>query len=572
MARTERRIVIVGGVAGGASAATRARRLDEHARITIFERDEHVSFANCGLPYYIGGEIAEREELLVVTAELFERRFSIRVRTLHEVQEIDRVGKTVRVLNRATGTVFLESYDKLILAPGASPVVPQLGGTLPRNVFVLRNVADSDRIRQALVGPEAIRPFRSGEPVRAVVVGAGFIGLELVEQLHRRGVEVSLVEMADQVLPLLDSEMGNLLQREIEERGVCLELGAKVEGFESNGSGCVTGVRLTNGKRLEAELVFLGVGVSPSTHLAAAAGLAIGPHGAIESNDVGQTSDPDIYVAGDAGEYAYRPTGAKARVPLAGPANRAGRIAGEHAATGRAPTPMAPILGTAIVRVFRRVAASTGLTEKAAAKAGIRAASVAIAAGSHAGYYPGSEQLVLKLVYDPDTGKLLGAQAIGGEGVDKRIDVIAAALHFGGTVRDLAALDLAYAPPFGSAKDPVHVAANVACNVLDGNVALAPPGLAFDRQTAVVDVRTPAEVQNQPLPGCDQAQNIPLDELRHRLSELDPRRSTVLVCATGRRSYLAARILRQRGFREVKSLSGGVLLRAAALARAHDDR
>lgn len=566
--KPSKRIVIVGGVAGGASAATRARRLDEDAVITMFEKDEHVSFANCGLPYYIGGEIADREALLVVKPELFERRFRVNVRTLHEVLRIDRERKVVRVKNRATGSEFDEPYDKLILAPGAAPIVPPQIGRPPANVLTLRNVADSDRIRRALVGPEALVSRTPGQPLRTVIVGCGYVGLEMVEQLRHLGLETVLVELVDQVLPLLDAEMGNLLRGELEAHGVTLALGEGVQAFHADDSGAVREVELTSGRRIPADLVVLGIGVKPNTQLAIDAGLKIGATGGIESNANAQSSDPDIYAVGDAAEYLFQPTGQPQRVPLAGPANRAGRVAGEHAATGAARLGMSPVLGTSIVRVFGKVAAMTGMTEKLARRLGQPAASVLIAANDHASYYPGAEQMVLKLVYEPKTGKVLGAQAVGGaEGVDKRMDVIATVLHFGGTVRDLASLDLAYAPPFGAAKDPVHVAAFVACNALDGVVELVGPSADLEN-VQVVDVRTPAEIAQRPIPACPSARQIPLDELRERLGELDVTQPTVVVCATGRRSYVAARILRQRGFPDAKSMSGGVLLReTSVLAR-----
>ncbi len=566
MGESRRRVVIVGGVAGGASAATRARRLDERAVITMYEKDEHVSFANCGLPYYVGGEIAEREDLLVVKPELFERRFRIRVRTRHEVQAIDRRRKVVHVLDHRTGRSFEDSYDKLILAPGAAPVVPPHVGPPPANVLTLRNVADSDRIRRAIRGPDAIASRQIGGPLRAVIVGCGYIGLEMVEQMQNLGLQTTLVELVDQVLPLLDPEMGNLLRGELEEHGVELVLGDGVEAFLSDADGRVQHVQLTSGRRLDADLVVLGIGVKPNARLAAEAGLEIGAGGGIRANRQGQTSDPDIYAVGDAAEYLYLPTGESQRIPLAGPANRAGRAAGEHAVTDRLSQPIAPVLGTSIVRVFRRVAAMTGLTEKAAKRYGRSVASVVIAANDHAAYYPGATEMVLKLVYDSQTGEVLGAQAVGGtEGVDKRMDVVATAMHFGATVRDLAGLDLAYAPPFGAAKDPIHVAAFVACNVLDRVVELVPPDVALG-QFQVVDVRTPAEVKRQPVPECSAVHCIPLDDLRERLGELDLARPTVVVCATGRRSYVAARVLAQSGFGDVRSMTGGVLLRVSALA------
>jgi NADPH-dependent 2,4-dienoyl-CoA reductase/sulfur reductase-like enzyme/rhodanese-related sulfurtransferase len=551
------RIVIVGGVAGGASAATRARRLDEHAIITLFEKDEHVSFANCGLPYYIGGEIEKREDLLVVKPELFERRFRVNVRTRQEVVGIDRARKRVRVRNHVSGTEYEEPYDKLVLAPGAAPIVPP---NVPRaeNIFTLRNLADTDRVREFIT--RATPP--GGRKLQAIIVGAGYVGLEMVEQLLNVGLETTLIELVDQVLPLLDPEMGNQLEGELEKHGVRVFAGDSIEAFESEGDRVVR-VTLKSGRRLDVDVVVLGIGVKPNSKLAADAGLELGEGGGICTNDFAQTSDPDIYAAGDAAEYHYGPLGKRARVPLAGPANRAGRMAGEHAARGASRVALAPVQGTSIVRVFGKVAAMTGLTQKMARRSGRATESVVIVANDHASYYPGAEQMVLKLVFELATGKVLGAQAVGGDGIDKRMDVIATVIHFGGTVRDLAGLDLAYAPPFGAAKDPVHVAAFAACNVLDGYVRLANPDLDL-RDKQVVDVRTPREIANESIPSCDQSIAIPVDELRERLGELDPTKPTVVVCATGRRSYLAARVLEQRGFADVQSLSGGVLLRKTA--------
>ena len=549
-------IVIVGGVAGGASAATRARRMNERARIILFEKDSHVSFANCGLPYYLGEEIAERDKLLVATPQMLERRFGLDVRVRHEVIGIDRPRKVVRVRQRDTEAVIEQAYDKLILAPGASPVVPPIAGIDAPNVMTLRNLEDTDRIKARLTA--------ATKPRRAVVVGAGFIGLEMVEQLAGLGIAVTLVELMPQVLPLLDAEMAQPLEAAMRARGVDVRVGDAVTQFELGDDGEATAALLKGGDRIEAGLFIIGIGVRPNVQLAKDAGLALGPSGGIAANGVGQTSDPDIYAVGDAAEYTYGPTGQPLRVPLAGPANRAGRIAGEHAATGHA-TPQAPVLGTSIVRVFDTTAAMTGLTRKLAARLGIHARSTIIIANHHAGYYPGAQPITLKLVYAPDTGKVLGAQAIGGEGVDKRIDVIATAMTMGATVRDLAGLDLAYAPPFGSAKDPVHMAAFAACNELDGHVRFLDPDSDLSGYQ-VVDVRTPAEVAKAPLADAPHAVAIPLDELRERLDELDPDRPTVTSCASGLRSYVAARILMQRGFADVYDLAGAATVRARAVA------
>lgn len=549
-------IVIVGGVAGGASAATRARRMNEHAEIILLEKDEHVSFANCGLPYYLGGEIEDRQKLLVATPEFLARRFRIDVRTRHEVQAIDRLDKAVTVQDHAAGGTYRLKYDKLILAPGAAPVVPPLPGGDAANVFTLRNMADTDRIQAAV---------RSSDSKRAVVVGSGYIGLEMVEQLVRQGFQVALAELLPQVLPLLDAEMAQPLEDALRRHGVTVYLGDGIAGVLTDERNAATGIRLQSGRTVAAELVILGLGVRPNLTLAEQAGLTIGPAGGIAANAYHQTSDADIYAVGDACEYLCGVTGSPLRVALAGPANRAGRLAGEHAATGRS-MPMAPVWGTAIVRVFDRTAAMTGLSAKGAARSGVAANSVTVVANQHAGYFPGAVPLTLKLTFDPATGRLLGGQAVGADGVDKRIDVLATALAFGATVRDLAGLDLAYAPPFGSAKDPIHLAAFAACNQLDGIERFVDADAELSGQQ-VVDVRTPAEVQQTPLAGAPDAVNIPLDELRQRIGELDPTAETVVSCGVGLRAHVAARILKQHGMADVSNLSGGATIRNRIVAR-----
>jgi NADPH-dependent 2,4-dienoyl-CoA reductase/sulfur reductase-like enzyme/rhodanese-related sulfurtransferase len=547
------RIVIIGGVAGGASAAARARRMNERAEIVLLERDHDVSFANCGLPYYVGDEIEDRSKLLVTTPEELWGRFRIDVRVRHEAGALDRGRKLVTVLERDTGRSYEQPYDKAILATGAEPIVPPIDGTDAENVFTLRNLEDTDRIKAAV---------RGSLPRRAVVVGAGFIGLELVEQLVRLSIPTTLVELQEQVLPPLDSEMAQPLAEEVRARGVDLRLRDGIAGIETS-HGRADAVVLASGARIESDLVLLGIGVRPSRALAEAAGLELGPSGGVITNEYHQTSDPDVYAVGDVAEYRFGPTGETLRVPLAGPANRAGRIAGEHAATGKS-APMAPVFGTAIVRCFGSCAGLTGLTRKQAERSGIDAASVTIVAGHHAGYYPGAEPLTLKLLYTPGEGRVLGAQAVGGAGVDKRLDVVATTLALGGTVRDMAGLDLAYAPPYGSAKDPVHMAAFAACNDLDGLVRFLQPDADLDG-FQVLDVRTPEEIARNPLPGASETVAIPLDELRDRLDELDPRRPVVTSCASGQRAYVAARILLQHGFQDVYDLTGSATLRARAL-------
>ena len=542
-------IVIVGGVAAGASAAARARRCHEQARIILLEKDAYVSFANCGLPYYLGGEIADRSKLLVATPAFLARRFKIEVRTHTEVTAIDRTRRVLTVLDRPSGQTAPLVYDRLILTPGATPLVPPIPGVDAANVFTLRNLEDADRLHAFLAAQH---------PARAVVVGAGFIGLEMVEQLRRLGLHVALVELLDQVLPPLDPEMAHLVQEELTRQGVELHLGDGIKSLRREGPKA-DAVELNSGAVLPADLVVLGIGVRTNTALAKAAGLELGPSGAIKVNEHLQTSDPLIYAAGDAAETVHGVTGLPARVPLAGPANRAGRLAGEHAATGHAP-PMGPVLGTAIVRVFQVTAGMTGLSAKAAAKAAIPFRSVLIEARDHAGYFPGARPMILKLLYNPQDGRVLGAQAVGAAGIDKRIDVIATALQLRGTVQDLSNLDLAYAPPFGSAKDPVHMAAFAALNQMaDLTDTLAPDADLAGLQ--VLDVRTNEEYATGHEPDT---RHIPLDDLRDRLGELDAARPTVVMYHSGLRAHVAVRILRQHGFAAVRNLTGGYLMRRHA--------
>jgi NADPH-dependent 2,4-dienoyl-CoA reductase/sulfur reductase-like enzyme/rhodanese-related sulfurtransferase len=553
---TEKRLtmVIVGGVAGGASAATRARRMNEDAEIIVLEKDEYVSFANCGLPYYVGGEITERDRLLVATPDFLRQRFKLDMRTRQEVLSIDRATKTLTVRDHSRGQDYCQSYDKLILAPGAAPLTPPMEGIGAPGVFTLRNMADTDRI-YAAVGASRSR--------RAAVIGSGYIGLEMVEQLVRRGFEVALAELLPQVLPLMDPEMARVLEDELRTNGVAVHIGDGLQRVLTDAHGAACGVQLRSGTRIDADVVILGLGVRPEIRLAADAGLKIGNSGGIATNGWMQTSDPDIYAVGDAAEYPYGPTGGQQRVALAGPANRAGRLAGEHAATGES-APMAPVFGTSVVRVFEMSAGMTGLSASLAERCGLDAASVTIVANQHAGYYPGATPLTLKLTYELQSGRVLGAQSVGQDGVDKRLDVIATAMAFQGTVRDLAGLDLAYAPPFGSAKDPIHLAAFAACNHLDGlEEFIAPDADLTGKQ--VVDVRTPAEVEKSPLAAAPHAINIPVDQLREQLQRLDRTVETVVSCGVGLRGHVAARILKQSGFADVKNLSGGATVRNRAI-------
>jgi NADPH-dependent 2,4-dienoyl-CoA reductase/sulfur reductase-like enzyme/rhodanese-related sulfurtransferase len=536
-------LLIVGGVAGGASAAARARRLSEDAHIVLFERGPDVSFANCGLPYYLGGEITERDKLLVVTPERLRTRFNLDVRVRTSVEAIDRAAKKVRVRDLASGREYEEGYDKLILAPGAAPIRPPLPGIDLPGVFTLRNLQDMDRIKAKL--DEGVR--------QAVVVGAGFIGLELVENLVRRGIATTVVELQDQVLPPFDKEMTTPIAEHLAAEGVSLLLGQSAEAFEQALDGL--SVRLKSGQRLPAQLVVLGVGVRPENKLAALAGLEVGPRGGIRVNERLQTSDPDIYAVGDAIEVKDFVTSEPAQVPLAGPANRQGRIAADHI-FGR-DARYRGTQGTAIVRVFEKTAALTGASEKVLRRANRPYRKVYVHPTHHAGYYPGAEAMTLKLLFDPETGKVLGAQAVGGAGVDKRIDVLAVAIQAGMTVFDLEETELVYSPQYGSAKDPINMAGFVAAGLLRGEhpqadveaVLAAPPG----EYPFLLDVRTPQEFGAGHLP---EAVNIPVDDLRSRLGELPHDQEIAVYCQVGQRGYLATRILRQAGFDAV-NVGGG---------------
>lgn len=552
------KIVIVGGVAGGASAAARARRVNEHAEITLLEKDAYVSFANCGLPYYIGGEIEDREKLFVARPQKFKDWFNIDVRVRNEALSIDTEKKSLRIRDHEANREYDLEFDKLILSPGAEPIIPPIPGSDAQNVFGLRSVMDADRIKSWI---------STKQPKRAVVVGGGFIGLEMVEMLAGLGIGVSIIEREAQLLMPLDSEMAALVAQTVKNHGVDLQLSKSLSGLRLSGEatpsgpGIVDGVVLADGSVIETELVILALGVRPATKLAKMAGLQLGATGGIAVNDYLQTSHPDVYAVGDAVEYLHSVADLRQRVPLAGPANRAGRIAGEHAATGNSP-PMPPVLGTAIVRVFETVAAVTGCNQRCLAQAGTSASAVWTPGNSHASYYPGAEEMMLKIIYSPDTGKLLGAQAVGGDGVDKRIDILATAIQLGGTVESLTALDLTYAPPFGSAKDPIHQVGYCAENQRRVLNQFIPPTQvkALPSGTQLLDVRTLAEWKSGALEG---AIHIPLPELRRRLGELDPSRPVVTYCRGGQRAYFATRILRQQGFSDVQTLSGGMLLQGA---------
>ncbi|MBI5690688.1 MAG: FAD-dependent oxidoreductase [Verrucomicrobia bacterium] len=538
------RLVIIGGVAAGASAAARARRLSESAAITLIERGPDVSFANCGLPYFVGGEISQRDALAVQTPATLKAMLALDVRTHTEAIALDRAGRRVQVRHVAAGTTEWLPYDRLLLAPGAVPLRPELPGVDDPRILTLRSLADMDRLKAAA---DAAR--------RVAVIGAGFIGLELTEQLVRLGKQVTLVELTDQVLPPLDRPMTRLLQDELHRRSVELVLGDRVTAFVPGAAGGNLTCRLASGRDLPADLVVLSVGVRPETALAREAGLALGPRGHIRVNAFMQTSDPAVYAAGDAIETEDFISGDALAVPLGGPANRQGRLAADHIFRPTETKPYHGSLGTAIVRVFDAAAGLTGWTEKRLRAAGRAYRTVTVNDNHHAGYFPGAKPILLKLLWDPANGRVLGAQATGLAGVDKRLDVIATAIAGGLTIDDLAQLELAYAPPFGSAKDIVNLAGFTAGNARDGLVTPV-DSLPADPSVQVLDVRPPPLVQAHPVPHPG-VRNIPLAQLRGRLGELDRTRPVITVCALGKTAYFAARILAQNGF-QASALTGGI--------------
>ena len=537
------KILIVGGVAGGASAAARARRLSEDAQIIVFERGPDVSFANCGLPYYVGEQISDRHKLIVTTPERLQTRFKLDVRTRHSVEGIDRLAKKVHVRDLESDRAYDESYDKLILAPGAAPLRPPIPGIDLPGIFTLRNLQDTDRIKQRI--DAGIKT--------AVVIGAGFIGLELVENFVKRGVTTTVVELQDQILPPLDKEMTTPIGQTLAANGVSLLLADSAEGVDQTKEGLL--VRLKSGKTIPCEIAVLGVGVRPENGLAVAAGLSVGPRGGIHVNEHLQTSDPDIYAVGDAIEVTDFVAHVATQVPLAGPANRQGRIAADHI-FGRNMR-YRGTQGTAIVKVFDQTAAMVGMSEKTARRSGCEYRKIYIHPSDHATYYPGAEQMTLKVLFDPASGEILGAQAVGKSGVDKRIDVLSMAIQKRATVFDLEEAELAYAPQFGSAKDPINMVGFVAAGLLRGDHPQVDVesalNVAADDCPFLLDVRTPAEFARGTIPG---AVNVPIDELRCRLNELPCAREIAAFCQVGQRGYLATRILLQAGFR-AKNLAGG---------------
>ncbi len=539
-----KKIVIVGGVAGGASCAARLRRLDESAQIVMLEKGPYISFANCGLPYHVGGVIEQRDKLLLQTPESFHARFDVDVRVNSEVISIDRQAKTVTV--RHNGEDYSESYDVMVLSPGSAPVVPDIPGAQSPRVMPLWNIPDMDRIISAI---------KDGEARSAVVVGGGFIGLEMAENLRHAGLAVTLIEMMDQVMPTVDFDMAQILHKHLSDSGVKLALGERVERFDESENG----VNVVTGKRtVAADIVILAIGVNANAELARGCGLRLNARGGIVVDETLKTSDQSIYAVGDAVETENFLTGERAMIPLAGPANKMGRMAADNICGMN--RKYRGTQGASVAKVFDMTVASTGLNERqlnAAGKLLNRDYKVTLIHPlSHAGYYPGGLPLSLKLLFAREDGKVLGVQAVGYKGVEKRVDVVAAAIRFGATVYDLEELELCYAPPYSSAKDPVNMAGYSADNVLSGLVDNITFGemASLPADTVLLDVRTPAEVAMGAIPG---SVNIPVDNLREKIDTLDRNRAYVVYCAVGIRAYIACRIMMQRGFSDVRNLAGG---------------
>lgn len=541
----KKKIVIVGGVAAGASTAARLRRLDENAEIIMLERGEYISFANCGLPYYAGGVINSRKRLLVQTPQSMYRRFNIDVRTMSEVQRILPQEKQVEVKNLLANETYQESYDYLVLCPGASPVIPEIAGIDSPNVFTIRNLPDSDAVKEYI---------ELNKPARAVVVGGGYIGMEMVEMLEHSGLSVTIVEAAPQVMGTLDPEMAAIIHGYLSEQDIELCLQDKVISLQ--GEVRVETVVLASGKKLPTDIVVMGIGVKPEAGLAREAGLVIGSTGGILVDEYLRTSDPAIFAAGDAVQIKDFVTGVDSLIPMASPANRQGWLAASNIA-GR-PAAYTGAQGTAIVKIFDMVAAVTGKNEKTLQRLGWDYKSCHLHPASHATYYPGSTEMSIKLLFSPEEGKVLGAQIVGYEGVDKRIDVIATAIRAGMTVFDLQELELAYAPPFSSAKDPVNLAGYVAGNIVRQDVKVvqwdAVPDLVT-RGAFLIDARTRKEYEANAIEG---SHNIPVDKIRECLAEIPQDKEILVYCRSGLRSYIACRILKQHGY-DAKNIDGGYI-------------
>lgn len=538
------KVVIVGGVAGGASAAARLRRLDEQAEIIVFERTGFVSYANCGLPYYIGGVIEEESALTLQSPKGFWDRFHITVKTSHEVTAIHPEEHTVEVHNLETGEHFVETYDKLILSPGAHPIRPELPGINSNKLFSLRTVEDTLRIHSYV---------QEHKPTSAVVVGGGYIGIEAAENLRELGLEVTLLQRPKQLMNNLDFDMATFVHMKIRDSGINLRLDANVTGFQEVDGRIVTNV--AEGSPITADMVLLAIGIMPESHLAKEAGLQLGIKGAIAVNDRMETSAPDVYAVGDAVQVKHQVTGKDAVISLAGPANKQGRIVAD--AVVGLNSRYKGSLGSSVIKVFDLTVANTGLSEKAASAAGYQCESVVLSPGSHAGYYPGATPMTMKVVFEQETLRLLGVQIVGGEGVDKRIDVLATAIQAGIRADQLKDLDLAYAPPYSSAKDPVNMAGFMIENLATGIVKQwhwdQEPSLPRDGSVQLLDVRTTSEYQHGHIEGFT---NIPVDSLRDNLGELDSSKPVYVICQSGIRSYIASRILMQHGF-DCLNFSGG---------------
>lgn len=539
--------VIVGAVAGGASTAARLRRLDEHAEIVMFEKGEYISYANCGLPYYIGDVIKDRNKLLIQTAASFNQRFNVDVRTLTEVQSIDNNNKSVFVLNQRTGESYMETYDKLILSPGAEPIRPPLPGISLEGIFTLRNVNDTDYIK-SFVTKKSVK--------RAVVIGAGFIGLEMAENLHDLGMEVSIIEMGNQILAPIDYPMAAIVQHHIRSKGVKLKLNTAVTGFEKNGDGIL--VKYNTDQSIEADVVILSIGVKPDTRLLQNTNIKLGPAKGIWVNEFLQTSDPDVYAVGDAIEFENPITHQSMNTYLAGPANKQGRICANNIVLGNKHSYKGAI-NTAIVKVFDMTVAATGTAVKHLSKASIPHVVSTTHSGSHASYYPGAQQMSIQIAFSPEDGTLLSAQVVGFEGVDKRIDVLSSVISRKSTIYELTEFEHAYAPPYSSAKDPVNMAGFVAENILSKKLNLFywDDVNHFDEDKLIIDVRSNEEFALGAIPN---AINIPVDDLRNKLSEIPTNKSIRIYCQAGLRGYLAQRILLQNGYNDVLNLSGGYQL------------
>lgn len=548
MSEQRKTIVVIGGVAAGASAAAKARREDEQAEICVFEKGEYVSFANCGLPYYVGDEIKNKKALLLHTPESLKARFNLDVYVNQEVVEIKPEEHMIVTRDRLTGAMGEKKYDKLIIATGAKPIVPPIEGIQSANVQLLRTVPEAEQLKLMV---------QSGQVKKAVVIGGGFIGLEAVENLHRQGVQVILVEKADQVMTPFDKEMVTYIEDELRSMGVRLILGNGVQKFITSGDKAVA-VALENGEQVEADVFLLSIGVRPDVALAQNAGIKLGKTGAIEVNEYMETSVEDIYAAGDVVEIKHLANEQRVWIPLAGPANKQGRVAGANAA-GRRMT-FKGALGTSIVRVGKVVAGKTGLSEKECQRNQINYRVTYNYHGDHAGYYPGAENMMIKLISEKESGRILGVQIVGGHGVDKRVDVVATAIYGGMTVEDLENLDLAYAPPFGAAKDPIIMAGMNHSNSYRGEIETITPRELTEKlqvqPVQLIDVRNPNEWKAGIIEG---ALTIPLDELREKLDQLDPDKETVVYCRSGQRSYFGSCILRNNGFKNIKNLTGGYL-------------